>query len=143
MDIYDYQIIGNLEKMASTQLLSLSSSHTTSTEEFIARTKSFSQEQGMLLQQCSQRIECSLQELLALLKDHANLSPPQPNRASVLRSWIFYCLLNFLDDLEHFTTECEELFILFQHRNIEAVLSAVKGSVDSLRKRVTTRYIYM
>ena len=77
--MYDYQIVGNLDKMAHTQLLSLSSSHTTSTEEFIARTKSFSQEQGMQLQQCSQRIECSVQELLALLKDHANLSPPQPN----------------------------------------------------------------
>lgn len=46
-----------------------------------------------------------------------------------------------VDDLEQFATESEELFIHFQHRNLEAIVSSVKGSIDALRRRVTTRYI--
>ena len=45
--------------------------------------------------------------------------------------------------MEHFKTESEDLFILFQNRNLDAITSAVKGSIDSLRKRVTTRYYIM
>lgn len=52
----------------------------------------------------------------------------------------YYFYIFVLDDIEHFKTESEDLFILFQNRNLDAIISAVKGSIDSLRKRVTTRY---
>ena len=60
-------------------LLSLSSNQTTATEEFIAGAKTQSKEKGLCLQQCSQKIECSVQELLGLLRENALLSSPLPS----------------------------------------------------------------
>ena len=60
-------------------LLSLSSNPTTATEEFIAGAKIQSKEKGLCLQQCSQKIECSVQELLGLLRENALLSSPLPS----------------------------------------------------------------
>ena len=56
-----------------------------------------------------------------------------------------HCIIlqHSIDDLEQFTTECEELYIHFQHRNLEAIVCSVKGSIDILRKRITTRLIHV
>ena len=44
-----------------------------------------------------------------------------------------------LDDLEHFKNESEDLYIHFQNRNLDAIIASVKGSIDALRRRVTSR----
>ena len=44
------------------------------------------------------------------------------------------------DDLDQFETECEDLFLHFQHRNLEALVAAVRTTLDTLRRRITTRY---
>ena len=75
--MYEYQILANLERMSCTQLLNLSF-EATSTETFIANAKATSREKGLHLQHCSQKIECSVQELLALLHDNALISSPLP-----------------------------------------------------------------
>lgn len=75
--MYEYQILANLERMSCTQLLNLSF-ETTSTETFIANAKATSREKGLYLQHCSQKIECSVRELLALLHDNALISSPLP-----------------------------------------------------------------
>ena len=43
------------------------------------------------------------------------------------------------EELEQFETECEDLFLHFQHRNLDAMVAAVKSTLDTLRKRITTR----
>ena len=57
-------------------LLSLPYSESTTTEEFIANARIHSKEKGITLQQCSQKVERSVQELLLLLRDNAMLSAP-------------------------------------------------------------------
>ena len=52
-----------------------------------------------------------------------------------------YFSMFFSEDLEHFATECDELYILFQQKNLEALLSSVKVSIDCLRKRIVARYV--
>ncbi len=37
-------------------------------------------------------------------------------------------------------TECEDLFLHFQHRNLDALVASVRTTLDQLRKRITTRY---
>lgn len=76
--MYEYQILANLERMSCTQLLNLSF-ETTSTETFITNAKATSREKGLYLQHCSQKIECSVRELLALLHDNALISSPLPS----------------------------------------------------------------
>ena len=49
-----------------------------------------------------------------------------------------YCVC-IVDDLQQFSSECKDLYFHFQHRNLEALLSAVKGSIDVLRRRITAR----
>lgn len=49
--------------------------------------------------------------------------------------------LSSVDDFEQFSTECRDLYLHFQHRNLEALLSAVKGSIDVLRRRITARCV--
>ena len=44
-----------------------------------------------------------------------------------------------LDDLDQFETECEDLFLHFQHRNMDALVAAVRTTLDTLRRRITTR----
>jgi dynein heavy chain len=44
----------------------------------------------------------------------------------------------FTEELEQFESECEDLFSIFQHRNLEALVCAVSSSLDLLRKRLAT-----
>ena len=74
--MYDYQIVAILDRMSSTQILNLSSTDTISTDQFISSAKHTSQEKGQFLQQCSHKIECSVQELLTMLHDSAVLPVP-------------------------------------------------------------------
>ena len=46
------------------------------------------------------------------------------------------------DELDQFETECEDLFHHFQHRNLDALVSAVRTTLDALRRRITTRCIH-
>ena len=46
------------------------------------------------------------------------------------------------DELGQFETECEDLFHHFQHRNLDALVSAVRTTLDALRRRITTRCIH-
>ncbi len=140
--------------MSSTLLLNLPASNSTTTDKFMTDCKDHSRSKGMFLQRCSQQVERSVQELLQLLKDNALLSTPletdsqemaqtKKGKFSLLHGLSRYLkifLFFSVEDLEHFATECEELYILFQQRNLEALLSSVKVSVDCLRKRITTRY---
>lgn len=42
------------------------------------------------------------------------------------------------EELEQFESECEDLFSHFQHRNLEALVCAVRSTLDLLRKRLAT-----
>jgi len=46
------------------------------------------------------------------------------------------------DELDQFETECEDLFHHFQHCNLDALVSAVRTTLDALRRRITTRCIH-
>ena len=47
------------------------------------------------------------------------------------------------DELDQLETECEDLFHHFQHRNLDALVSAVRTILDALRRRITTRCIHL
>ena len=74
--MYDYQILAVFDSMSNTSLLGLSPSETVSTDQFISSAKTTSREKGSFLQNCSSKIECSVQELLVLLQDNALLPTP-------------------------------------------------------------------
>lgn len=59
--------------MSSTLLLSLSTSESTTTDNFMADCKEHSKLKGNFLEQCSQQVEKSVQELLQLLTENALL----------------------------------------------------------------------
>lgn len=82
--MYDYQILGVLDYMSNTQLLNLSTVETISTEQFISSARCTSKEKGNSLQQCSAKIECSVQELLVLLQDNAVLPAPLPTDSTTV-----------------------------------------------------------
>ena len=46
------------------------------------------------------------------------------------------------DELDQLETECEDLFHHFQHRNLDALVSAVRTTLDALRRRITTRCMH-
>lgn len=46
--------------------------------------------------------------------------------------------LHLSEELEQFESECEDLFSHFQHRNLEALVCAVRSTLDLLRKRLAT-----
>ena len=69
------------------------------------------------------------------------------NFGSVHYMWVWLCSLCIPlsppptpDDLDQFETECEDLFLHFQHRNLDALVAAVRTTLDTLRRRITTRY---
>ena len=45
------------------------------------------------------------------------------------------------EDLKTFQNESEDVFLYFRHRNLEAMLAAVKSSIDVLRRRIVTKLV--
>lgn len=43
-----------------------------------------------------------------------------------------------VEELEQFDNECEDLFSHFQHRNLDALVCAVRSTLDILRRRLST-----
>ena len=52
------------------------------------------------------------------------------------------CFTHFItEDLKTFQNESEDVFLYFRHRNLEAMLTAVKSSIDALRRRIITKWV--
>ena len=47
-------------------------------------------------------------------------------------------ITHIAEELEQFETECEDLFSHFQHRNLDALVCAVRSTLDILRRRLST-----
>ena len=47
-------------------------------------------------------------------------------------------LMPYTEELEQFENECEDLFSHFQHRNLDALVCAVRSTLDILRRRLST-----
>ena len=73
LDIFECRIQANLQLMSSTQLLSLPGSETWTVEEFLSKAQSRSKEGTELLIANSRKVEGAVKEMLALLRNSANL----------------------------------------------------------------------
>lgn len=73
LDIYECRIQANLQLMSSTQLLSLPGNDTWTVEEFLSKAQSRSKEGTELLIVNSRKVEGAVKEMLALLRNSANL----------------------------------------------------------------------
>ena len=47
-------------------------------------------------------------------------------------------MFHLSEELEQFESECEDLFSHFQHRNLDALVCAVRSTLDLLRRRLVT-----
>ena len=57
-------------------------------------------------------------------------------------SIVYVCSMQFIaEDLKAFQNESEDVFLYFRHRNLEAMLAAVKSSIDVLRRRIVTKWV--
>lgn len=56
----------------------------------------------------------------------------------VLYILVILVILWYAEELEHFESECDDLFSLFQQRNLDSLISAVSSSLDMLKKRIST-----
>ena len=73
LDIYECRIQANLQLMSSTQLLCLPGSEIWTVEEFLSKAQSRSKEGTELLIANSRKVEGAVKEMLALLRNSANL----------------------------------------------------------------------
>lgn len=117
--------------MSNTLVLHLPKCETWNTEQFLRESLLCSEAGATFLSSCSEKVEDAVKEVLELLRSTALL--PQINdfdSDEIAKSK--------KDELELFENECEDLFMHFQHRNLEALVSSVRCTLDCLRRRITT-----
>nr|WAW84834.1 axonemal dynein heavy chain A [Halisarca dujardinii] len=129
-DAYECRILSNLEIMSSTLFIILPSSGVVKIGEFLERTKSLCVNSGKVLKSCSTKVERAVQEILALLTSDPILPGFLDNDSKETTK-------RKQEEHLQFANECEELFSALRHRFLEALLSAVKASLDCLRKKLS------
>ena len=131
MDLYECRIKANLSIMSRTLLLTLPQNEAWTTAHFLQEASAHSEAGGNVLSSCSKKVEDAVKELLELLRNTA--ATPTINSfdsEEIARSK--------RDELEVFQTHCQDLFIYFKHRNLDALIASVRGTLDNLRRCITT-----
>jgi dynein heavy chain len=131
MDLYDCRILANLNLMSHTLLLTLPQNEAWTTTHFLQEASAHSEAGGAILSSCSKKVEDALKELLEVLRNSASLptinSFDSEDAARAKQ-----------EELDLFQTQCQDLFIYFKHRNLEALIASVRGTLDNLRRCITT-----
>lgn len=131
MDLYECRILANLNIMSHTLLLTLPHNEAWTTAHFLQEALAHSEAGGNILSSCSKKVEDAVKELLGLLRNTAAIPTINDfDSDEVARSK--------QDELEVFQTHCQDLFIYFKHRNLEALIASVRGTLDNLRRCITT-----
>ena len=121
--------------MSHTLLLSLPKGETWDMEHFLQESLSCCKAGASFLRGCSEKVEDAVKELLQLIRSTAPL--PQVNSFDsdeIIKSK--------KEELELFETECEDLFMHFQHRNLDAMASSVRCTLEKLRHCITSTSHY-
>ena len=131
MDLFDCRIQANLHVMSHTLLLSLPQNEAWSTTHFLQESFAQSESGGNILRSCSKKVEDAVKELLVLLRSTAALP--------IINTFDSEDLVRSKkDDLEIFETHCQDLFVHFKLRNLEALIASVRTTLDNLRRCITT-----
>ena len=130
MDLYECRIRANLSVMSRTLLLTLPQNEAWSTTHFLQEALAHSEAGGNILSSCSKKVEDAVKELLELLRNTAAVPTINSfDTEEVARSK--------KDELDAFQTHCQDLFIYFKHRNLDALIASVRGTLDNLRRCIT------
>lgn len=131
MDLYECRILANLNIMSRTLLLTLPHNEAWTTAHFLQEAAAHSEAGGNILSSCSKKVEDAVKELLELLRSTAFLPTINSfDSDEVTRTK--------QDELDVFQTHCQDMFIYFKHRNLEALIASVRGTLDNLRRCITT-----
>lgn len=131
MDLYECRIQANLNIMSHTLLLTLPHNEAWSTSHFLQESLAQSKAGGNTLASCSNKVQEAVKELLDLLRDTAAIS--------TINSFDSEDTVRVkMDELESFETNCQDLFNHFKYRNLEALIASVRGTLDNLRRCITT-----
>lgn len=131
MDLYECRILANLNTMSRTLLLTLPHNEAWTTAHFLQQASAHSEAGGNTLSSCSKKVEDAVKELLEILRNTAAL--PTINSFDSDET-----TRSKQDELDMFQTHCQDLFIHFKHRNLEALIACVRGTLDNLRRCITT-----
>lgn len=131
MDLYECRIQANLTIMSHTQLLSFCQNEAWTTAHFLSEALAHSGAGGLILSSCSNKVEDAVKDLLQILRNTAAVPTINTfDSEEVIRSK--------QDELEVFQAHCQDMFIHFRHRNLEALIASVRGTLDNLRRCITT-----
>lgn len=131
MDLHECRIQANLNIMSRTLLLTLPHNEAWSTAHFLQEALCHSGTGGNILATCSKKVEESVKELLDLLRNTAAVPTIHPyDSEETVRAK--------QDEVEAFESHCQDLFIHFKYRNLEALIASVRGTLDHLRRCITT-----
>lgn len=131
MDLFQCRIQANLTTMSRTLLLILPHNEAWSPSHFLQESLAHSAAGGNVLASCSKKVEDAVKELLVLMRNTAAiLSMNEFDSEETVRAK--------LEDMEVFETHCQELFNHFKYRNLEALIASVRGTLDNLRRCITT-----
>ena len=131
MDLYECRILANLNTMSHTLLLMPPHNEAWTTTRFLQEALAHSEAGGNVLSLCSKKVEDAIKELLELLRNAAALP--------IINSFDSEDISRAKqDELDVFQTHCQDLFIYFKHRNLEALIASVRGTLDNLRRCITT-----
>lgn len=130
MDLYECRIQAHLCTMSRTLLLTLPHNEAWTTSHFLQEALAHSEAGGNILSACSQRVQDAVKELLELLRKTAAI--PTINSFDSDET-----IRSKQDELELFQAHCQDLFIYFKHRNLEALIASVRGTLDNLRRCIT------
>lgn len=123
--------MANLNTMSHTLLLIPPHNEAWTTTRFLQEALTHSEAGGNTLCLCSKKVEDAVKELLELLRSTAALPTINSfDSDDVSRAK--------QDELDVFLTHCQDLFIYFKHRNLEALIASVRGTLDNLRRCITT-----
>ena len=131
MDLFECRIQANLTAMSRTLLLSLPHNEAWTTARFLQESFAQSEAGGNILSSCSKKVEDAVKELLLLLRNTAAL--PGINEFDSEDQ-----ARSKKEDLELFEAHCQDLFVHFKLRNLEALIASVRATLDNLRRCITT-----
>ena len=131
LDLYECRIQANLKIMSRTHLLTLPQNEAWTTEYFLHESRVRSELGGRILSSCSIKVEDAVKELLMLLISTAYLPTINSfDSEDVTKSK--------KDEIELFENQCDDLFTYFRLRNLEALISSVRTTLDNFRRCITT-----
>ncbi len=131
MDLFECRIQANLNVMSRTLLLTLPQNEAWTTALFLQESFAQSENGGNVLCCCSKKVEDAVKELLLLLRTTAAL--PTINSFDSEET-----VRSKKDDLEVYEAHCQDLFVHFKLRNLEALIASVRATLDNLRRCITT-----